>query len=63
MAGRTYVAEVTDPVTQETIVLEAPTESELDRKLDELLPDEDDPFSEDGADALGHDVDDDRVNA
>lgn len=52
MAERTYVAEVTDPVTQKTIVLEASTESELDRKLDELLPDDDDPFSED----------DDRMN-
>ena len=46
MAGRTHIAEVTDPVTQETIVLEASTEEELDHKLQNLLPD-DDPAAED----------------
>lgn len=41
MAERTYVAEVTDPVSQETTVLEAPTEEELEQKLENLLPDDD----------------------
>ena len=46
MAERIHIAEVTDPVTRETIVLEAPTEEDLDQKLENLLPD-DDPAAED----------------
>lgn len=33
----TYVAEIQDPVTQETTVLQAATEEELDLLIDQLL--------------------------
>ncbi len=41
---RTYVAEVTDPVTQELVVLDATTPEDLDRQITERFP-EDDPGS------------------
>lgn len=38
MRKRTYVAEITDPITHEVIVVEAATPAELEAAIDAALP-------------------------
>lgn len=38
MPRRTFIEEIQDPVTGETIVLEAPTEEELDELVTQRFP-------------------------